>query len=210
VLDAATSNERLSGAVWVSFLPDNAERTEKALELASERNVVALKSTFLLGGNPDPGTWDDETERLADKCFEVAAQNDLVFHFHTSPGGASDISNFVPLVERYGKQNKIHLVHFGGGVSGHIKLVPQFIEWVEQGYQVYTDTTWAVGFAPRWLLTEVERTGVGGDRILFASDEPWSDFWGEFWKVNGAPVSDELKERVFCGNFEQLYGSRVG
>ncbi len=210
VLEAATSSDRLSGAVWVSFLPVNAERTEKALELASEDGVVALKSTFLLGGNPDPGTWDDETRRLADACFDAAEQHDLVFHFHTSPGGASDINNFVPLVERYGKRVKIHLVHFGGGVSGHIKLVPQFLKWVEEGYRVYTDTTWAVGFGPRWLLTEIERTGIGADRVLFASDEPWSDFWGEFWKVNGAPVSEELKERVFHRNFEELYGSRAG
>jgi uncharacterized protein len=210
VLDAASSNDRISAAVWVSFLPQNAELTEKALELTAEGSVVALKSTFLLGGNPDPSTWDDETRRLADACFDAAAEHDLVFHFHTSPGGASDINNYVPLVERYGKRNKIHLVHFGGGVSGHIKLVPQFLKWVEEGYKVYTDTTWAVGFGPRFLLTEIERTGVGADRVLFASDEPWSDFWGEFWKVNGQPVSEELKERVFWRNFDELYGSRAG
>jgi hypothetical protein len=60
-------------------------------------------------------------------------------------------------------------VHFGGGVSGHIKLVPKFLSWVEQGYKVYTDVTWAVGFGVRWLLTEIERRGVGHDRVLFAS-----------------------------------------
>ena len=37
----------------------------------------------------------------------------------TSPGGSSDINNFIPMVEEYGKRCKIHLVHFGGGVSGH-------------------------------------------------------------------------------------------
>jgi predicted TIM-barrel fold metal-dependent hydrolase len=210
VMDAATTSDRITAAAWVSFLPQNAELTHKALELASEGDVVALKTTFLLGGNPDPGTWDDETRRMADACFDAAAENDLVFHFHTSPGGASDINNYVPLVERYGKRNKIHLVHFGGGVSGHIKLVPQFLKWVEEGYLVYTDTTWTVGFGPRFLLTEIERTGVGGDRVLFASDEPWSDFWGEFWKVNGVAVSEELKERVFWRNFDELYGRRAG
>ena len=35
-----------------------------------------------------------------------------------APAAASDISNFIPLVERYGKRVKIYLVHFGGGVSG--------------------------------------------------------------------------------------------
>jgi len=59
------------------------------------------------------------------------------------------------------------------------------------------------------LLTEIERRGIGQDRVLFASDEPWSDFWGEYWKINGAPVSDELKQRILYQNFEQLYGEKA-
>jgi uncharacterized protein len=205
VLDAAQNHDRLVGGLWVSFLPQNKELTLKTLELAGERGIVALKTTFLLGGNPDPNGWDDETAEIAEACFDAAERHDLVFHFHTSAGGSSDINNFVPLVERYGKRIKIYLVHFGGGASGHIKLVPRFLDWVEQGYQVYCDTTWTIGFGARWLLTEIERRGIGADRLLFASDEPWSDFWGEYWKINGAPVGDELKERVLYRNFEDLY-----
>src|SRR5207249_1930960 len=149
-------------AIWVSFLPRNAEMTRKALAYARESRVVALKTTFLLGGNPDPSTWDEETQKLADECFDVCEQHDLVFHFHTSPGGNSDITKFIPLVEMYGKRCKIYLVHFGGGVSGHIRLVPKFLQWAQEGYKVYTDTSWAVGFGARWLLTEIEKTGVGG------------------------------------------------
>lgn len=205
VLDAAQNNDRVVGGLWVSFLPQNKELTLKTLELAGERGIVALKTTFLLGGNPDPNSWDDDTRAIAEACFDAAERHDLVFHFHTSPGGASDINNFIPLVEQYGKRIKIYLVHFGGGVSGHIKLVPQFLDWVEQGYKVYCDTTWTIGFGPRWLMTEIERRGVGEDRVLFASDEPWSDFWGEYWKIYGAPVSDELKARILHTNYEELY-----
>ena len=98
------------------------------------------------------------------------------------------MNNFIPMVEEFGKRVKIFIVHFGGGVSGHIQLVPRFLDWVEQGYKVYADTTWAIGFGPRWLLTEIERRGVGQDRVLFASDEPWSDFWGEYHKIAGVNV----------------------
>ncbi|WP_232663331.1 amidohydrolase family protein [Pseudonocardia sp. TRM90224] len=209
VLDAVTSQDRLVGGLWVSILPQNKELTLAALQHAGERGIVALKTTFLLGGNPDPNTWDDDTRELAEACFAAAEEHDLVFHFHTSAGGASDINNFVPLVEKYGKRVKIYLVHFGGGVSGHIKLVPQFLDWVEQGFKVYCDTTWTIGFGARWLMTEIEKRGVGEDRVLFASDEPWSDFWGEYWKINGAPVSDELKQRILYRNYEQLYGEKA-
>lgn len=207
VLDSVGKEDRLRGGLWVSFLPQNKEMTTRALDNAGESGVVALKTTFLLGGNPDPGTWDDETRQLAEACFDAAERHDLVFHFHTSAGGSSDINNFVPMIEEFGKRVKIHIVHFGGGVSGHIKLVPMFLDWVEQGYRVYTDTSWAIGFGTRWLLTEIEKRGVGADRVLFASDEPWSDFWGEYYKIAGANVSDELKQRALYRNFEELYGT---
>jgi predicted TIM-barrel fold metal-dependent hydrolase len=208
VLDSIAANDRLVGGLWVSFLPQNKEMTLKTLERAGESGVVALKTTFLLGGNPDPSTWDDETRSIAEACFDAVEQHDLVFHFHTSAGGTSDINNFVPLVEEFGKRVKIYLVHFGGGVSGHIKLVPQFLDWVEEGYKVYCDTTWTIGFGARWLMTEIERRGVGEDRVLFASDEPWSDFWSEYYKIQGAPVSDELKQRILYRNYEDLYGEK--
>lgn len=206
VLETVAADDRLRGGLWVSFLPQNKEMTLEALRHAGETGIVALKTTFLLGGNPDPGGWDEGTREIADACFDAAERHDLVFHFHTSPGGSSDIGNYIPMIERYGKRVKIYLVHFGGGVSGHIRLVPKFLDWVEEGYKLYTDTTWAVGFGARWLLSEIERRGVGYDRVLFASDEPWSDFWGEYWKLAGAQVGDELKDRIFCRNFEELYG----
>ncbi|HEU4539769.1 MAG TPA: amidohydrolase family protein [Jiangellaceae bacterium] len=206
VLDAVSSSDRLIGGLWVSFLPQNKDRTLQALQNVGEDGIVALKTTFLLGGNPNPEGWDEETEQLAEACFDAAEEHDLVFHFHTSPGGSSDISNFIPLVERYGRRVKIYLVHFGGGVSGHIRLVPRFLDWVEQGLRVYTDMTWAVGFGPRWLLTEIEKRGVGHDRVLFASDEPWSDFESEYAKIASAPVSEELRRRVLYENFLELYG----
>lgn len=208
MLEAVTSSDRMIGGLWVSFLPQNRERTFAALRHAGETGIVALKTTFLLGGTPNPNDWDEETEEIAEACFDAADQHDLTFHFHTSPGGASDINNFIPLIERYAKRVKTYLVHFGGGVSGHIRLVPKFLDWVEQGYRLYTDTSWAVGFGARWLLTEIERRGVGHDRVLFASDEPWSDFWGEYYKIQGAPVSDELKDRILYRNAAELYEGR--
>lgn len=208
VLEAVKSSDRLIGGLWVSFLPQNKEMTLEALAHAGESGIVALKTTFLIGGSPDPGDWDAETEEIADACFKAAEDNDLVFHLHTSPGGASDIGKYIPLIERYGKRVKLHLVHFGGGASGHIRLVPRFLDWVAAGYRLYTDTTWAIGFGARWLLTEIERRGVGADRLLFASDEPWSDFGSEYAKIASAPVSDELKQRVLHRNFEELYEKR--
>jgi len=134
-------------------------------------------------------TWDDDTTEIAQACFTAVDEHDLTFHFHTSAGGTSDINNLVPLVEKYGKLIKIYLVHFG--------------------YRAYCDTTWTIGFGARWLMTENRAPRRRRGSCPFASDEPWSDVRSEYGKINGASVSDELKQRILYQNFEQLYGEKA-
>jgi predicted TIM-barrel fold metal-dependent hydrolase len=100
-------------------------------------------------------------------------------------------------VEKYAKRIRIHIIHLGGGVSGHIKMVPKFINWLKEGYQVYTDGCWAVGFGVRFLLDAVQKAGIGQDNIMFGSDEPWSDFPSEYWKFEGADISEDFKNKIF-------------
>ena len=92
-------------------------------------------------------------------------------------------------------------------MSGHIKLIGgRFFDWITAGKQVYTDLTWSIGFAPYWLAAEIDRRGIGGDRILFATDQPWGDFAGEYHRMMEALGDKELTELIFHGNFERLYG----
>lgn len=203
VVEAAQRDDRIRAALWVSPQLADADRTAKALALAGEPGVRALKMSFLLGGRAT----DEACAAQRDRIFAVARQHDLVVHVHTSPGGGSDIDEIGHLVEAYGDTVAIHLVHFGGGVSGHIKLAGgRFFDWIAAGKRVYTDLSWSVGFAPRWLIREVHRRGVGHDRILFASDQPWGDFAGELAKLRDATGDGELAQRVFHDTFDELYG----
>lgn len=202
VLEAVGTDDRLLCGLWVSALPSDAARTEKALALAGESGVRALKLSFLLGGHP---TAQDCRPGL-DRIFAAARKHRLVVHIHTSPGAASDIDQVGQLVDLYADEVPVHLVHFGGGMSGHIKLIgSRFFDWIEAGKRVYTDTSWAIGFAPRWLVAEIERRGIGADRVLFASDEPWGDVPGEYARLSAAAGDGELAKQVFGGNFAALY-----
>ena len=202
VLEAAAADDRIRCGLWVSPRPQDAELTGAALALAGERGVVALKTSFLLGGRPD----DPDCAPQLEAIFAAARTHGLVVHIHTSAGAASDIDQVGLLVDRYADDVKIHLVHMGGGVSGHIKLISQrFFDWIEAGKQVYTDTSWAVGFAPRWLAAEIERRGIGQDRVLFASDEPWGDYAGELARMRAAAGDGELGALMLRDNFSTLY-----
>lgn len=104
--------------------------------------------TRLLGGSADAAE------------VRAAARRDLRGGGHARPGGPRahlagrrlGIDLVGLLIDRYADNVRVHLVHLGGGVSGHIKLIGgRFFDWVAAGKRVYTDTSWAVGFAPRWL-----------------------------------------------------------
>ncbi|GAB2481700.1 amidohydrolase family protein [Jatrophihabitans fulvus] len=203
VIEAAQRDERIRAGLFVSPRSQDADLNAKALALAGESGVRALKTTFLLGGS---ATDPDCLEQL-DTVFAAAREHDLTVHVHTSPGAASDIDQVGTLVDRYADDVRLHLVHLGGGMSGHIKLIGgRFFDWIAAGKRVYTDTSWAIGFAPRWLAAEIERRGVGADRVLFASDEPWGDWIGEHARLVAAAGDGELARHVFTDNFDALYG----
>jgi uncharacterized protein len=202
VLEAAARDDRVRAGIFVSPRPQDAVLNDKALALAGEPGVRALKTTFLLGGGAD----DEACVPQLDAIFATAQTHDLIVHVHTSPGAASDIDRVGQLVERYGDEVKIHLVHLGGGMSGHIKLISgRFFDWIAAGKRVYTDTSWAIGFAPRWLAAEIDARGIGHDRVLFASDEPWGDHAGEYARLVAAAGDGELARHVFADNFAALY-----
>ncbi|OLR95513.1 amidohydrolase [Actinokineospora bangkokensis] len=202
VVEAAGRDERVRAALWTSPKPGDHDRNTAALALAGETGVRALKTSFLLGGRPT----DPECKPEIDRIFHTAKEHGLVVHVHTSPGSASDIDEVGTLVQTYGDEVDIHLVHFGGGMSGHMKLVGgRFFDWIAAGKRVYTDLSWAIGFAPRWLAEEISRRGIGHDRVLFASDQPWGDFAGEYHKLAAATGDGELADLVFRDTFARLY-----
>ncbi len=207
VIDSVEHNDRLVGAIWVSPLLKDQERVREALQHAGDKGIKALKTTCLLGGTYTVTDWDAETKAHWDEIVDACEANNLVFHMHTSPGGTSDISNLLTFIREYGKRIKIYVVHMGGGVSGAIKYVPTFFDLVREGHKVYGDFSWSPGFGSRWMLHELQERGEAWDRMMFASDTPWSDFWSEYYRIENAEISEELKHRLFYQNAADLYDS---
>lgn len=55
-------------------------------------------------------------------------------------------------------------------------------------------------------MKEIERSGIGHDRLLFASDEPWGDHVGELARLRSAAGDGELARLVLRDNFTALHG----
>jgi predicted TIM-barrel fold metal-dependent hydrolase len=172
------------------------------------KKIVALKiapDTWKDGISLNPGTWNKKVEINIERIIEAASKFDLVIQSHTGSGN-SDIREFIPFIEKYGKEIKFQFAHMGNRASGHFIFVPKFIEWLKEGYKVYCDTSYCRGFAPSWLVKEMEEQYPKGlDNILFASDNPWGIFESEFWRVEGINCSDKLKNKIFYENASKLY-----
>lgn len=207
VVDACEHNDRFYGAIWVSPMPKDRPLNQEAIKHAGAKGIKALKITCLLGGTYKVADWDEETRAVWDELVDACEANNLIFKLHTSPGGTSDISNVLTFIREYGKRIRIYVVHMGGGVSGNIKYVPVFFDLVKEGYKVYGDFTWSPGFGSRWMLTELQERGEAWDRIMFACDTPWSDFWSEYYRIEPQNISDELKDRLYYRNAAELYES---
>jgi predicted TIM-barrel fold metal-dependent hydrolase len=207
VIDSLEHNDRFVGAIWVSPVLKDRPLNQEAIKHAGDKGVKALKATCLLGGTYKIADWDADTKALWEELIDCCEANNLIFVLHTSPGGTSDISNLLTLIREYGKRIRIYVVHMGGGVSGNIKYVPVFFDLVKEGYKVYGDFTWSPGFGSRWMITELQERGEAWDRIMFAADTPWSDFWSEYYRIEYMNVSEELKDRLYYVNATELYES---
>jgi len=105
-----------------------------------------------------------------------------------------------------GPEITLHLVHMGNNTSEQFYLIPRLEEWISDGLNIVCDTSWSCGFALRWALNEALTKTEYANRILFASDEPWSIFESELSKVIYAANSNmEIINKIIWGNANRVY-----
>ncbi len=135
--------------------------------------------------------------------YEACAEHGLIVLFHAGEdpnfetvSGTPDV--FLHLVERYPSVTFV-LAHMGG-----------YRRWDEVaehliGAPVHLDTSHATELlAPEELVSLARRHGV--ERVLFASDGPWTDAASALRSVRDAGFTDEELEGVLGGNAVRLLG----
>lgn len=95
------------------------------------------------------------------------------------------------------KPKKLVLAHMGGW-----KQWNEVYEYLA-GEPVYLDTAFCFDYMSREdFLKLCEKHGM--DKILFATDSPWSDSKRDMEMINSMPLADEAKRAIFSGNAMRL------
>jgi len=194
--------------LWVDPSPSMRNHLRDAVAMAEHAHIRVLKtSPDAWGGTftPDPDTWDVEVRKGMDAIVAYSETRPCVLQIHTG-SRRSDIRAVEKFMRWAPRSIMFQLVHMGNTTGGHFYLVPRLLEWLQEGLQVFCDTSLARGFAVRWLLAGARDNALLAERVLFASDEPWGIFDAELCAV--VEATEELpavRERVLYGNAHRLY-----
>lgn len=71
------------------------------------------------------------------------------------------------------------------------------------GTSIYLDTSMGLGYYPKEQFLRFVKNH-GSDKILFASDSPWSRAGNELEVINSLPLSEEEKQNILCNNAKRL------
>jgi predicted TIM-barrel fold metal-dependent hydrolase len=207
IVDAVDKFHNLFGVMWVNPLEPslNADVMDAAV---LNQKILGLKmnpNTWGKGVTPDPKTWSPEFKNGMEDILDFAAKNKFVLQMSTGLGN-SEIQRYDNFMEKYGHNQRIHFLHMGGSVTGHVKFVPRFIDWIQREFDVYTDTSRALAFGPHFLIKEcIEKSDNALKRIMFASDEPWGIFQAELSLLRHLGLDKTLRYRILFYNANMLY-----
>lgn len=97
------------------------------------------------------------------------------------------------------KPQKLVLAHMGGW-----KQWEEVYEYLA-GEPVYLDTAFSFDYMSQDMFMNLYEKH-DKDKILFATDSPWSDAGRDIEAINSMPITAEEKETIFSGNAKKLLG----
>ena len=109
------------------------------------------------------------------------------------------------------KSSPLRFRHIADAMKGGVIVAAHFgghAEWddVERyivGTNIYLDTSMGFEFFPQEQFLRIVNAH-GADKILFASDSPWSDAKTEIGHLKALPMSDSEKDMILGGNAKRV------
>lgn len=95
------------------------------------------------------------------------------------------------------KPEKMIVAHYGGW-----KQWQEVYEYLA-GENVYLDTAFTFDYIEKEMFLKILQKH-GEDKILFATDSPWSHATRDIQAVNNMPIADSIKQKIFSENAKKL------
>ena len=172
-------------------------RMERTAQYAAEHGYKGIKL------HPEYQNFEVGDEKMF-PLYEYALDKGLIILFHAGydPIGTapyrSNPAAFRKVVRAMGG-GVIVAAHFGGQSQW------DDVEKYLVGENIYLDTSMGTEYYSEEQFLRIVRAH-GADKVLFASDSPWSDAGKEIANIEAMPLSAEEKEAVFAGNAKKLLG----
>ena len=138
------------------------------------------------------------------KIYDYAFEKGLIIIHHAGFDPA-----FPPPYRSSPKQFANAYKQLGGGVmvAAHLGGERQWndVEEYIVGTNIYLDTSMGSKYYPREQLLRIIKNH-GADKLLFATDSPWSRADEEIAYIKSLPITEEEKEKIFSLNAKGLLG----
>ncbi len=195
---AASISDRDKIISFGSIFP-HSDNYKKDIDLVASLGLKGIKL------HPEYQAFDVDEDALM-PVYEYALDKGLIILWHAGydpigvPPYRSNPRMFAEIADRF-KGAKLVLAHLGGQEQW------EEVYDVLAGRDIYLDTSMASKYCPKDLFKAiVERHGA--DKILFASDSPWSDPEEEMKRIKTFGFTKAEEEKIFHLNAEKLLGIR--
>ncbi len=194
---AIEANKRDNIIAFGSVHPE----AENALEELERIAAAGLKGIKLHPEYQEFNIADKAMFAIYARCIELG----LIVTFHTGkdlgyPGSLrASPDGILRLADRF-PDGKFVLAHFGSSM-----LEDEVLEKLAGKIPYYMDTAFCVGYTKPDVALKIIKTH-GADKILFASDCPWSSSKETYDYINTLDLTADEKDKIFCKNALNLLG----
>ena len=188
--------EYRDGIISFGSVHPYAEDVEEEIERIK---TLGLKGVKIHNDYQGVFIFDEKCDRMYKKCEELGLP--IVFHMGYDP-----ISQLVhrampyDLIELTEKYPKLKII---GAHMGGVYAWESVYKYIAGNRNIWLDTSFVAGYLDEKLFADIVKKH-GTDRVMFASDLPWSNPADEIALVERLPISDNEKDRIFSGNVIDL------
>ena len=146
--------------------------------------------------HPDFQAFNIDDDKALFMYEEIGSDYPIVFHVGDKKLDFSNPERLAKVLEKF-PEHKFVAAHMGG-----------YSVWDKEAKCLFGKNVWFDTSSTMWRVKPAQMVKMirqhGADKILFATDSPWSDASRELAVLNSLALTDEEKNMILCDNARRL------